>query len=107
MKNQQTTPKSEFGNKPLQLGILSIVMIPISILFLNANSRIGLFFLFGSPILAITALIYLKGYSGELAFFNTDQLNKYKNSKIICIVSLVISLLTISLGIFQLMSDSI
>lgn len=104
--DKSSTPNSEYGNMRLEMSIASIIMVPLAILFLNANSRIGLLFLFGSPVLAIYVLVYLKSISKNLLSFSEEQLNKHKKSKIICIVSLVISLLTISFAILQLMSDS-
>lgn len=93
------TPKSDYENVSLKMGIVSILMIPLSMYFFYDEVVLfGMAFLIGSPILAIFGLVFLNNYKKDFVFFNDKQLNKFKLSKIICIVSICIGLLTILLG---------
>jgi hypothetical protein len=107
-EDELSTPKSDYDNVSLKMGIASIIMVPLAIYFFYDRVAIfGFAFLFGSPILAIFGLTFLKGYKNDFVFFNAAQQKKFKITKIVCIVSLCISLLTILFGalLFVLMAS--
>ncbi len=106
-EDELNTPKSDYENVSLKMGIVSLIMIPLSFYFFY--DRVFLFgyaFLFGSPILALFGLIFLKNYKKDFIFFNASQLKKFKRTKIICTVSLSIGLLTICLLVLLFLAAS-
>jgi hypothetical protein len=88
-----------FKTYRLKWVLFSSLCYHLPFIFYDSATLFGFAFLFGSPILEIFGLYYLKVYKKDFIFFSPKQIKKFKASKIVCIVSLCVSLLTIILGI--------
>lgn len=104
-EEQFTTPKSDYDNSSLKMGIVSLLMVPTAIYFFYLQAELfGMAFLFGAPILAIFGLVFLNIYKKDFMLFSVEQLKKFKIAKVVCIVSLCISLLTIGFGVLLIIA---
>jgi hypothetical protein len=99
LDNEDISPtKQAIHGTPLKMGIVAIIMIPLSFYFFY--DRVYLFaysFFIGSPLLAIFGLIQIKSLKEQNPTFNKIQLKMLGFAKIICVISICVSLIFLSL----------